>query len=275
MPSFDSSRGRFRLADRHIAVFGHLVDGEIPPEELHPSLGELQQIGLVGPEGEFAPLLRDLLTTLAEPLVVIHVEVNGQFGPVNHGLVVGRGCVFAHEGWPGEEESEYVPVELRTLVWELARMVGLRNRDTKKPVIDRIETTMAALDAAFVALDESGGDEEKAVRLARTAVAGASALEGPELDEFTDLVLALDAHWRVTVAWGGKGEGEQEPMARALAVWDGGPRGYWIREKPEEPIEPGQVGPDSALHLVATSPGEVWDKITDLLPDTEDLTDGA
>ncbi|WP_308402198.1 hypothetical protein [Streptomyces telluris] len=240
-----------------------------------PSLGELQQIGLVGPEGELAPLLRDLLTTLAEPLVVMQVEVTGQLGPVNHGLVVGRDCVFAHEGWPGEEESEYVPVELRTLVWELARMVGLRSRETEKPAVDRIETTMAALDAAFVALDESAGDEEKAVRLTRAALGGTSGLQGPELTEFGDLVMALDSHWRVTVAWGGKREGEQEATVRALAVWDGGPRGYWIREQPEEPIEPGQVGPDSALHLVATSPGEVWDKIADLLPDTEDLIDEA
>ena len=45
MPSFDSSRGRFRLAGRHIAVLAHLLDKETPP-------AELQQAGLVGPEGE-------------------------------------------------------------------------------------------------------------------------------------------------------------------------------------------------------------------------------
>lgn len=53
MPSYDSSRARFRLADRHIAVFAHLLDGETPPEELWESLVELQRIGLVGEEGSW------------------------------------------------------------------------------------------------------------------------------------------------------------------------------------------------------------------------------
>ncbi|MEV4924397.1 hypothetical protein [Streptomyces roseoverticillatus] len=275
MPSYDSSRERLRLADRHIAVFAHLLDGETPPEELFPSLDELQQIGLVGPEGELAPLMRDLLATLAEPLVIIQVEVTGQHGPVNHGILVGADSVFTHEGWPGEEESEYVPIEPATLVWALARMVNLRSREAEKPSVDRVETTMAALDAAFVALDESAGDEEKAVRLTRAALTRQSGLEGPELTEFGDLVLALNAHWRITVAWDGKHEGERAGMVRALAVWDGGPRGYWIREQPEEPIMPGQVGPDSALHLATTTSGEIWEKITELLPDKEDLFDEA
>lgn len=67
MPSLDSSRGRFRLADRHIGTLAHLADKETPPAELSYSLGELQEIGLVGREGELSPLLRELLTTLANP----------------------------------------------------------------------------------------------------------------------------------------------------------------------------------------------------------------
>ncbi|MDT9701471.1 hypothetical protein [Streptomyces sp. P17] len=123
MPSYDSSRARFRLADRHIAVFAHLLDGDSPPEELWESLVELQRIGLVGEEGELAPLLRDLLGALSDPMVIIQVEITGEHGPVNHGVVVGQEAVISHDGWPGEEESEYVSIEPNTLVWMASRRV--------------------------------------------------------------------------------------------------------------------------------------------------------
>lgn len=105
-----------------------------------------------------APLLRDLLGTLADPMVLIQVEITGEHGPVNHGVVVGQEAVISHDGWPGEEESEYVSIEPNTLVWELARKVNLHRGEKPEegaPEV-RVETTMGALDAAFVALEEPG-----------------------------------------------------------------------------------------------------------------------
>ncbi|MCX4882784.1 MULTISPECIES: hypothetical protein [unclassified Streptomyces] len=274
MPSYDSSRARFRLADRHIAVFAHLLDGETPPEELWESLVELQRIGLVGEEGELAPLLRDLLGTLADPMVLIQVEVTGEHGPVNHGVVVGQEAVISHDGWPGEEESEYISIEPNTLVWELARKVNLHRGEKPEegaPEV-RLKTKMAALDAAFVALEEPGEDDDATRELVRKALVEAdSDLKDPALGQFLELVVALNATWRITTAWDGKHDGQTSTMIRALAVWDCGPLGYWIREQPEEPIVPGQVGPDSALVLVRSNSAEVWEKITDLLPDKEEL----
>lgn len=278
MPSYDSSRARFRLAERHIAVLAHLVDGETPPQELWDALVELQRIGLVGEEGELAPMLRDLLVTLAAPGVVIQVEIIGEHGPVNHGVIVGRDAVISHDGWPGEQESEYVSIEPTTLVWELARKVNLHRGepDRKAPEVSRIETTMAALDAVFVALEEAAGVEAATRELARAAAVGADrALEGEALDQFLDLVLALNATWRVTVGWDGTHEGERTAMVRALAAWDCGPLGYWVRERPEEPVMPGQVAPESPLAVAWTAPGAMWDRLTDLLPDTGDMADGA
>ncbi|MFH9713069.1 hypothetical protein ACH4MW_37565 [Streptomyces luteogriseus] len=274
MPSYDSSRARFRLADRHIAVFAHLLDGETPPEALWDSLVELQRIGLVGEEGELAPVLREPLGALADPMVVIQVEITGEHGAVNHGVIVGQGAVISHDGWPGEEESEYVSVEPATLVWELARKVNLHR--TEKPEEGapevRVETTMGALDAAFVALEEPGVDEDMTRGLVRKALVDAdTSLEGPALSRFLDLVVSLNATWRITTAWDGEHEGRRSTMIRALAAWDCGPLGYWIREQPEEPIMPGQVGPDSALVLVKSNSAEMWEKITDLLPDKEEL----
>ncbi|MER7841352.1 hypothetical protein ABTY98_37090 [Streptomyces sp. NPDC096040] len=274
MPSYDSSRARFRLADRHIAVFAHLLDGETPPDELWESLVELQQIGLVGEEGELAPLLRDLLGALADPMVMIQVEVTGEHGPVNHGVVVGQEAVIAHDGWPGEEESEYVSIEPNTLVWELARKVNLHRGERPEegaPEV-RIETKLAALDAAFVALEEPGADDDATRELVRKALVEADTdLKELALSQFLDLVVSLNATWRITTAWDGRHDGQTSAMIRALAVWDCGPLGYWIREQPEEPIMPGQVGPDSPLVLLKSNSAEVWEKITDLLPDQEEL----
>ncbi|MFD4764625.1 hypothetical protein ACFWOJ_39285 [Streptomyces sp. NPDC058439] len=275
MPSFDSSRGRFRLADRHVAVFAHLLDKETPPAELWDSLAELQQTGLVGEEGELAPLLSDLLGSLAAPLVLIQAEITGEHGLVNHGIVVGQDAVISHDGWPGDEESEYVSIEPSTLVWELARKVNLhRGEPTAAPPVSRIETSMGALDAAFVALGEAAGDEAAARSLTRKALTDTdSTLEGPDLDQFLELVISLNATWRITTAWDGKHNGDRAAMIRALSTWDCGPLGYWIREQPEEPVMPGQVTPESALVLAWTTPGEIWDKIADLLPDKADLID--
>ncbi|MFJ8308932.1 MULTISPECIES: hypothetical protein [unclassified Streptomyces] len=246
MPSYDSSRARFRLADRHIAVFAHLLDGETPPEELWEGLLELQRIGLVGAVGELAPLLRDLLGALADPMALIQVEITGEHGPVNHGVVVGQEAVVSYDGWPGEEESEYVSIEPSTLVWELARKVSLhRGEAMEAPATARIETTMGALDAAFVALGEAAGDESAARDLTRKALVETSGLAGAALDQFLELVLVLNATWRITTAWDGKHRGERSAMVRALAAWDCGPHGYWVREKPEEPIVQGQVTPES------------------------------
>lgn len=274
MPSYDSSRARFRLADRHIAVFAHLLDGETPPEELWESLVELQRVGLVGEEGELAPVLRDLLGALADPMVLIQVEITGEHGPVNHGVVVGQDAVIAHDGWPGEEESEYVSIEPNTLVWELARKVNLHRGEKPAEGVPelRIETTMAALDAAFVALDEPGADDDATRVLVDKALVEADAgLKSPALEQFRDLVVSLNATWRVTTAWDGRHDGERSAMVRALAVWDCGPLGYWIREQPEEPILPGQVTPDSPLVLALSHSAQVWEKITDLIPDREEL----
>ncbi|MFD4761405.1 hypothetical protein ACFWOJ_21760 [Streptomyces sp. NPDC058439] len=271
MPSFDSSRGRFRLADRHIAVFAHLLDKETPPAELFHSLRELQQTGLVGPEGELSPLLRDLLTAVANPLVLIQAEVTGQHGPLTHGVVVGQDAVFSHDGWPGEEESEYVPIEPSTLVWELARKVKLQRVEIEESElrdVSEIKTTMGALDATFAALEQASDDVDTTRTAALDALSGASDLTEPELSTLVELTMSLNSTWRITTAWGGK---PGAASVRSIAVWDCGHHGHWQRVQPQEPIQEGEIGPDSTLQIVRTSPGRLWDQIADLLPDKEDL----
>ncbi|WP_405938213.1 hypothetical protein OG338_17460 [Streptomyces sp. NBC_00726] len=271
MPSFDSSRGRFRLADRHITVLAHLMDKEAPPAELFHSLGELQRIGLVGPEGELSPLLRDLLTALAQPLVLIQAEVTGPQGPLNHGVVVGQDTVFSHDGWPGDEESEYVPIQPSTLVWELARKVKLQSIDIEESEllgVPEITTTMGALDAAFAVMEQATDDVDATRTAVIAAVSGASDLAEPELSALAELAMSLNSTWRMTTTWGGASEAAS---VRSIAVWDCGHHGNWERVQPQEPIQEGQIGPDTTLRVVRTSSRDLWDKLADLLPDKEDL----
>jgi hypothetical protein len=271
MPGYDSSRSRLRLADRHVRVLTRLAEGEAPSPELFPSLGELQELGLVGEEGQLSPLLREVVEALRAPVLVISVEITGESGPVHHGVIVGQDTVIAHEGWPGDEESEYIPVEPSTLVFELARMVHLRRRGAdEQPRTPRVESTMKALDAAFAVLSAPTGEPEEDRSAVRKQLTDAGTT-GETADTLAELILALNSYWRVTVAWDGQHDGEHAPMLRSLAVWDCGPRGYWIREQPEEPILPGQVTPESPLHLVRSDAGEIWRKLTDLLPEKEEL----
>ncbi|MGZ3117092.1 hypothetical protein [Streptomyces sp. H62] len=271
MPSFDSSRGRFKFADRHIAVFAHLLDKEVPPVELHHSLVELQRAGLVGPEGELAPILRELLTTLARPVVLIQAEVTGRHGLLTHGLVVGRNSVFSHDAWPGEEESEYVPIEPQTLVWEIARKVKLRRvalDDSDTTTVSEIKTTMGVLDEMFKAVEGTSDDLATAKAIALEALSAPAVLAEPQLSDLVDLVLSMDSSWSVTAAWEDKRGGQ---ALRSITVWDCGRHGYWLRTQPQEPTEDGQVGPESILTVVRSSAGEIWDMLTDLLPDSAEL----
>ncbi|BFO22658.1 hypothetical protein SHKM778_90460 [Streptomyces sp. KM77-8] len=113
------------------------------------------------------------MEALAAPVLTISVEITGEAGPVHHGVVVGADTVIAHEGWPGDEESEYIPVEPSTLVFELARMVHLRRGGEEQPAADRVVSTVKALDAAFAGLDTASGDAGQDRDTVHKAVTGA------------------------------------------------------------------------------------------------------
>ncbi|MEU6407502.1 hypothetical protein [Microbispora sp. NPDC046933] len=188
----------------------------------------------------------------------------------NHGAVIGNDACYVYEGWPGELESEYVRTDLSTLVWSLARAVGLRARDAKPPAAAVITTTIGVMDAGFVALAEADTDDvEEAAERLRAVLAAEGGLADPELTVFTHLLLQLNGNWRMTVAWNNR-EGRGTDI-RGITVLDCGPLGYWLRERPVEPILPGTVTPDSELRLVFTEVPRVWELITELLPSVDQL----
>ncbi|GAA4578718.1 hypothetical protein GCM10023194_02270 [Planotetraspora phitsanulokensis] len=269
MPSFDSARDRFRLGPAHLGVLGCLYEGKSVTSDLVAARDELRAAGLVSDDDAVLPELAGLTAALAEPIVLIVIEITGAHGLTNHGAVIGNDAVYTYETWPGETESEYVRTDLSTLVWSLARIVGLRDKEAKPPAAPVVTTKIGVMDAGFTALSELESDDvvEAADRL--RALFSESGLADPELTVLTHLLLQLNGNWRMTVAWNNR-EGKGTDI-RGIAVLDCGPLGYWVRELPAEPIGPGTVTPDSDLRLVYTDVRQVWELITDLLPDAGDL----
>ncbi|RCG30860.1 hypothetical protein DQ384_12870 [Sphaerisporangium album] len=270
MPSFDSARDRFRLAPAHLGVLGCLYEGVPVTADLLTARDELWAAGLLGDAGEVIPELATLADAIAEPLVLVHIEITGSEGLTHHGAVIGNHACYVFEGWPGEVESEYVPTDLGTLVWSLARVVGLRDRGVKPPVAPVVTTKIAAMDAGFAAL--GGMDptrlDDTAGRL-RAVLAAEDDLTEPELTIFTHLLLQLNGNWRMTAAWTSRdGAGTD---VRGITVLDCGPLGYWLRDSPAEPIIPGTITPDSDLRLVFVEVQRVWELIASLLPDADEL----
>ncbi|MEU8274209.1 hypothetical protein ACFYOK_05915 [Microbispora bryophytorum] len=231
---------------------------------------ELRAAGLISDDDAVVPELADLADALAEPVVFVGIEMTGGQGVTNHGAVIGNDACHVYEGWPGETESEYVRTDLSTLVWSLARAVGLRESDAKPPASTIITTTVGVMDAGFVALAEADTDDvEETVERLRAVLAAEGGLADPELTVFTHLLLQLNGNWRMTAAWNNR-EGRGTDI-RGITVLDCGPLGYWLRERPAEPIAPGAVTPDSELRLVFTETPRVWGLITELLPSLDQL----
>ncbi|MER7865898.1 hypothetical protein ABTZ90_02310 [Streptomyces cellulosae] len=272
MPSYDSTRGRFRLAESHLAVLRHRAEGEGVPSELAEADHELCEAGLTDREGNLGSLLGPLVSTLQAPAVVLHVEAIGEHGTLHHGVTIGDGYVYSHESWPGAAESEFVRLEPSMLVWALARMVNLQGEEAVEVATPVIETTMTVLDAGLDTLDNLPGltAEEGIDRIAE-ALKDAGLTRKSQLSTLAKLIAGMRSSWRMTAAWQGHDEGTPAQQVRGFALWDCGPLGYWHRELPAEPILPGQVDDTTALKLVRVDAKEVWQLITDLLPAAEEF----
>ncbi|WP_175407802.1 histidine kinase [Streptomyces sp. TRM64462] len=278
MPSFDLSRSRFRLSDEHVQVLVLLATARDLPDELSEPRDALRACGLVNERGQLAHALVPMMETLLSPVVVVSLEAASRQGELHHGVLIGEDHVLSHQAWPGTPEAEYALVEPKMLVWALANMVNLQQnaarRDTASQVV---ETTMGTVESGLEALKavpfiEARGEDRDHIR---KALASDGALAEPALVLLTDLIAELRSSWRLTSAWQGRRDGDDGVESRGLAVWDCGPLGYWHRETPAEPVASDDIGPDTALRFVRVEPRQVWQMITDLLPDGSEMRPGA
>ncbi|MFJ3722042.1 hypothetical protein ACIPYQ_05645 [Streptomyces sp. NPDC090045] len=262
MPSIDAARRRLRLADSHISVLGLLVEEESVPGELDTALTELRSAGIVGDDGSITGELYPLVATLMEPRVIVSTEITGPQGVLESGAVIGNDFVFVHEGWPGESESEYLPVEAPLLVPALARSVDL-HEDVLNGLdfTEVITSTTGELDALMVRMESGRGSVETEEVVRET---GAPA-------RLVEVLAQLNCMWRMTVVWKNAHVENPEPTFTGLAVWDCGMEGYWVRELPVEPVREGDVTLESPLRVRRTNAKELWQAIADLLPEGSEL----
>lgn len=275
MPSYDLARDRFRLEHRHLGALGYLHESREVPDDLSDAANGLLASGLVNEKGVISPVLSELVATLSAPVVVIQAEFTGPHGVVNHGVVVGADAIFSHEEWPGSPESQYTRIEPSTLLFELARIVGLRKRSTCAPELHVIEAAMGDVDAVFTALEGARSGELDAHSLRAVAqdalTEAAPGLGQSERRLLAELTVGLRSSWRITAVWQGRNAAATEPGISGFAVWDCGELGYWHRALPVEPITEGQVHSGSTLRLEFTAAAKVWELISDVLPSSADL----
>ncbi|WP_251071249.1 hypothetical protein [Streptomyces sp. ISL-43] len=139
-------------------MLGLLVEEEAVPAELETALAELRAASMVDADGLLTGELYPLVSTLLEPGVIVRTEITGPQGVLESGAVIGNDFVFVHEGWPGEEESEYVPVEAPLLVPALARSVDLHGDILEgADLAEVITATTGGLDALMVRMEASQG----------------------------------------------------------------------------------------------------------------------
>ncbi|GGV77790.1 hypothetical protein GCM10010294_45950 [Streptomyces griseoloalbus] len=259
----DAARRRLRLSDAHISVLGLLVEEGSVPDDLAQAHAELRQAEMFDADDKIVTDLYPLVSTLMEPRIIAQIEVTSPQGTINSGAIVGNEFIFTHESWPGSDESEYVPAEPETLVWALARAVDLhRDFTTGSDTGETIVSTMGLLDAVLERMEAGPFDAPAAL---------AEATGAPV--RLADVLAQLNCMWRMTVVWQGEGptRAESGVAVSALAVWDCGLEGYWLRELPAEPVTEGQVGAGTELRVRHVSAKELWQLITDLLPDGSQL----
>ncbi|MFH9723566.1 histidine kinase [Streptomyces sp. NPDC017254] len=271
MPSFDVTRSRFRLADDEVFVLAQLATGQPVPESMAPAGARLRDCGLMNGAGELSALLLPLVQTLVRPSVIVSLEAGGRQGTLHHGLLIGDDHVVCHETWPGQEEAEYRLVEPRTVVWTLADLIGLRRSGVPEAGEQVVETTVGVLEAGLAALEKAAstpGADDRALVLEALRAAGTADDTAAPLAE---LIVEVRSNWRMTSAWQGRQDGVRGVTARAVAAWDCGPLGYWLRELPAEPLAEGGASADSAFRLRRVAPKRIWQELTGLLPDEAEL----
>ena len=272
MPALDTLRRRISISDEQLEVLRLHTAGQA--WEQHASeLTHLVTAGLIDTDGEVHPLVLDMVLAYAQPLLELWVETSGPQGiALSHLVVRGDETVWYSDPWPGEVDGErlYVRDELPQIIWILARLVGWR-RATPPKGTTPITTSLgrvAGLMAAFALEDGASWQDTRTVAIAR-----ADELLGeldPEQRRLWIAVLAhLEGSWRVTAAWGPKPE-----HSRALAVWDCGGGGFWVRTTPAEPITE-STRLDEVATFVPTSAADVWSALTDLLPSKAELLDAV
>lgn len=176
------------------------------------------------------------------------MEALGEHGTLHHGVTIGDGYVYSHESWSGSAQSEYV---------RLGRPCSSGPGADGQP--------------PGSGYGLHGLTAEEGIDRIAEALKAAGLTRKSQLSTLARFIAGMRSSWRMTAAWQGHDERASALRVRGFAVWDRGPLGYWRREPPAEPVLPGQVDDTTPLRLVRIGAKEIWQLMTDVLPETAEF----
>jgi len=264
----DQVRQRIELTDDEFEALRLLHNGE-PVNAT--TLEVLRAAGVVDDDGTIDALLLDLVQTVSDPMIECAIETAGPQGPAHALLAVREETVWYTDPWPQEGPGDPVAYhrdELPQLLWILARLVGLRRHDVPRAARP-FTVPLSAIDAVVQTMGLTDDSWEPAKVVATTQIGSLfSTVPEPDRVMLMATLSHLVATTRVTFVWGP----DVTTDARALALWNCGDGGYWVRTAPPEPLRGEDITPDTTATFRPVSAGQVWRELADLLPSSAELT---
>lgn len=263
-----------RLSDDHVrALRAHVDEVELDDDAGRAAAQELRDAGLItGPL--LHPLLVDHVRVMTFPALQLAVEVHGPQGDSVANVVVSGRDVWASDPWPSDGRDGAVAwtrSEVPTLLWDLARLVGLRTTAVPADAVP-LRADLGSVDGLLSVLAQVPPEERERARLAVLARSGEhlAHLPGEARVRWTALLATLQSSWRISCAWGGvRGD------VRSLAVLDCGDEGYWQRVEPTDALAAEDLVATTPVHLEPVDAARLWQAVSDLLPSSAELRAAA
>jgi hypothetical protein len=269
MPSIDLARGRARLTLDHIAVLAALRLDRPVSEKLHAEQAQLLAAGLVGPDRQPVAALRPLLRVLSDADLIVDITTAAAGMTTGHGAWLAGSNGVTAEGWPGETECEYAPLEPAMLPWAIARIVNLRRNPLpgahpQEPAgLIELRAPARLVDGAIEVITGLGpGSQQRARRTAIAVLEQDTELEAVDRRTLTAIFTELRSTWSITTRWR---DGAGSTVTESLTMLDAGPAGYWQRQGSDR-------DDPSALRIIRRSAADLWRTLISMLPGQETLT---
>jgi hypothetical protein len=263
MPSIDLARGRARLTLDHVAVLAALRLDRPVPERLRAEHAQLLAAGLIDADGQPVAALRPLLRVLSDADLLIDITTTAAGTATGHGAWLAGSDGVTAEGWPGDAECEYAPLEPAMLPWAISRIVGLRRNPLPEvcqqapTVLTEVRAPSRLVDGAIEAIVGLGPRSQERAREAAVDVLEQNAgLDADDRRTLITVVNEIRSTWSVTTRWR---DGTGRTLTASLTVLDAGSVGYWQRQE----LDQADV---STMRIIRTSAADLWRALISVLP---------
>ena len=258
MIRFDAGRQRLWARPEQVATLlvhlGHPSASALGDDGARATLEAFAEAGAII-EGTPVREVAELLGVLVHHQLLVEVETTiGDTPGPSHTLWLGSELGVLAEGVAGEARCAYAPVAPALVPWVLGHLVALRRRPA--PALGHpVTVERRILNAAMADVD---------ARTSARAVAslmGQSGLDRTAATAVAAMVGSRRLTWRATSLWQ-----DAVVRSRSLTVVDAVDAGYWLSSVPDDADFD---DPTLGVTLEPASSGEVWRRLSGLLPGVE------